>query len=257
MPTEPGPDHFLTQPHPDPMQRLSDRGPRYQETPDNPAELPAGAIAEPFNTVTAALFIGIVAFWVIRLRGRFRQYPFVTSMLPILLAGGIGGTLYHAKRTQVAYFLLDVIPIQILGLGAAAYLVVRLACNQGWVKIGLTMIGVCCASLVLGTAFFFAIPGNNPNLRVNLSYLSLALIVVVPIAIFLGRTRFAEFGWIVAGLGCFGIAWFCRLVDNAGVVDLPMGTHWLWHIFGAACTMCLFEYFYRIQDVACSTTENR
>ena len=48
------------------------------------------------------------------------------------------------------------------------------------------------------------------------------------------------------GLACFGHAWFFRLVDNAGVVNFPMGTHWLWHAYGAACTMFLFEYFYRV-----------
>lgn len=249
MPSEPGPDHGLVMPQPDPLKRLSDGGPRYQETPPDPSTLPPGTVAEPFNTVTAAFFILIVVAWVVRLRGRYSQYPFVSSMLPVLLAGGIGGTLYHALRTERAWFLLDVIPIQILGLAAAGYLVIRLSHDKGWVRVGLTMIGVCVASLALGTAFFFAIPGGNPNLRVNLSYLSLAIIVAAPLVWYLVRTRFAHGGWIVAGLGSFGIAWFCRLVDNTGLVDFPMGTHWLWHTFGAICTMCLFEYFYRIRNV--------
>ena len=54
--------------------------------------------------------------------GPVRQYPFLTACMPILLAGGIGGTLYHAFRTQRAYFLLDVIPISLLGLAGAIYL---------------------------------------------------------------------------------------------------------------------------------------
>ena len=48
------------------------------------------------------------------------------------------------------------------------------------------------------------------------------------------------------GLACFGHAWFFRLVDNVGLVNIPMGTHWLWHTYGAACTVFIFEYFYRL-----------
>ena len=36
--------------------------------------------------------------------------------LPLLLVGGIGGTLYHGLRSSKANFLLDVIPIYLLGL---------------------------------------------------------------------------------------------------------------------------------------------
>ena len=41
MPPEPEADHFLIQPQPDPRQRLTDGGPRYQETPLDPALLAA------------------------------------------------------------------------------------------------------------------------------------------------------------------------------------------------------------------------
>src|SRR5438874_6569856 len=154
MPPEPEADHFLIQLQPDPRQRLTDGGPRYQETPLDPALLAPGRVAEPYNTVTASLFILIVLVWAIRLRGRYRQFAFITGMLPILLAGGIGGTLYHAFRNEKAYFLLDVIPIQILGLAAAVFLTIRMGRESGWVKIGLTILGLLAASYVLGLTFF-------------------------------------------------------------------------------------------------------
>ena len=34
--------------------------------------------------------------------------------------------------------------------------------------------------------------------------------------------------------------------EGAGF-DLPMGTHWLWHTFGAITTQLVTEYFYRIE----------
>ena len=32
--------------------------------------------------------------------------------------------------------------------------------------------------------------------------------------------------------------------------DLPMGTHWRWHVFGAVTTQALYEYFYRLEGDA-------
>ena len=93
--------------------RGPDGGPIYTETP---AEIRANQpypklVAEPWNTATAFLFVVIVVFWVIRFRGRLKQYPFLAISLPILLVGGIGGTLYHGLRNWIGFFLMDVVPI--------------------------------------------------------------------------------------------------------------------------------------------------
>jgi len=84
--------------------RLPDGGPRYVETPPDPTAPGAPFVAEPWNTVTASFFILIALVWIWRLRGRFRDYPFVVCCMPILLAGGIGGTLYHGTRLPVHAF---------------------------------------------------------------------------------------------------------------------------------------------------------
>src|SRR5687768_9068553 len=106
--------------------QLQDKGPRYTETPPDPYAPDAPFIAEPWNAVTAAFFVVIAGWWLVRLRGRYRDYPFMMSCLPILLAGGIGGTLYHGLRTRQLYFYLDVVPIQLLALAGAVYLAIRL-----------------------------------------------------------------------------------------------------------------------------------
>src|SRR5947209_1228716 len=83
----------------------SDKGPIYVETNLN------RFIREPFNAVTALAFVVLVIVWLVRLRGRYRQHPFLMACLPILLAGGIGGTLYHGLRRWPAMLVLDVAPI--------------------------------------------------------------------------------------------------------------------------------------------------
>ena len=243
-----GPDHFFVTGGPiDGLNRLPDGGPRYQETPLDPYLSDAAAIAEPWNTVTAALFIVIVVYWLVTLGRRWKAYPFAMSCLPILLAGGIGGTLYHATRTQKAYFLLDVIPISLLGLAGSAYLTIRLSRSLGLVRVLLTAIGLLVVYLGVNGLLFSMIQSDNKNLRVNLSYASLAVVILAPIVVVLIRTKFRYGRWVLAALGCFALAWLCRLVDHTALSPLPMGTHWLWHLFGAVTTQIMIAYFVKLE----------
>ena len=111
---------------------LRDGGPPYAETPTDPYALDAPFPAEPWNALTAALFVVVAVLWVLRLRGRHREYPFLSCCLPILLAGGIGGMLYHATRASYAFFLLDVVPISLLGLAGSVFMAVRYWGGRGW-----------------------------------------------------------------------------------------------------------------------------
>ena len=237
----PEPDHLLAGGL---NQGLPDGGPRYKETPPDPA---AVQVAEPFNAITAAFFVLVVVFWIGRLWGRFKYYPFLTCCLPILLVGGVGGTLYHTFRTERIYLLLDVIPISLLGAAGSVYLTIRLGRHFGrWRVLGAS-VGLVLMYIFVNEVMFRTFRPSHPNLMLNLSYASLALILAIPVLVVLFWTRFRHVGWVVGAAISFAIAWFCRLVDNTPVVDLPMGTHWLWHVFGAVTTFAMTEYFYLIE----------
>ena len=213
--------------------RGPDGGPLYTETDLN------APIVEPWNTASAALFVLIAAWWMWRLRGRFSKYPFLTGCLPILLVGGIGGTVYHATRSAKAWFLMDVIPIAILAMAAAVYIWVRLR-PQLWLAL-------LAITLTLALQCLRFLQGLDRQWMINISYGSLAGLVLLPIGIALVRTRFRDAGWVGTALACFVIAWFCRIADAGRPEFFPMGTHWLWHTFGALATASLTEYFYRIE----------
>ena len=114
---------------PEPPIQGPNHGPIYTESPaELKAGLPfAGGVAEPWNTATAFLFVLIVVYWVARLRGRLRAYPFLVVTLPLLFVGGVGGTLYHGLRNWVGFFLMDVLPIYLLGP------IVSVCC---WIRLG-------------------------------------------------------------------------------------------------------------------------
>ncbi len=224
-------------------ERLPDGGPRYAETLlrlDG-----AWGVAEPFNAVTAALFIALAVFWAWRLCGRYRRYPFLALCTPILLAGGIGGTLFHATRASRIFFLMDVIPISVLALAGAGYLAVRLMGHRAWRWVFPAVGGYLACNILL----FQILRMTNLQWRVNLSYALLAGVLLASVVAALWRTQFRHAGWVVAGGISFTIAWFFRLVDQLMGLFLPMGSHWLWHIFGAVATHCVIEYFYRLEHV--------
>jgi hypothetical protein len=226
--------------------RMPDGGPRYTETPADPYAADAPPVAEPWNAATAALFIVIVGCWAWRLRGRYRQYPFLVCCMPILLAGGIGGTLYHATRLSRFYFLLDVIPISVLGIAGAVFMAIRYWGGRGWWFVP----GVALFYMGVNGLVFRAVRPANMQLAINLSYASLAVVILLPIVLVLFRTRFRHGGWVLAGLLSFMIAWFFRLVDQQIGPYLSMGSHWLWHTFGAVATALVIEYFYLVEGEA-------
>jgi hypothetical protein len=163
--------------------------------------------------------------------------------MPILLAGGIGGTLYHATRISRIYFLLDVIPISVLGLAGAVFMAIRYWGGRGWWFVP----AVALFYLTVNRLFFMAIMPANNQLAINLSYASLAVVVLIPIGLVLLRSRFRYGGWVVAGVISFAIAWFFRLFDRDIASELTMGSHWLWHTFGAITTALIIEYFYLVE----------
>ncbi len=227
--------------------RGADGGSVYAETPADPFAPDSPVPAEPFNAATAAVFVALAVYWAAVIGGRWRRFPFLTAAVPVLLAGGVGGTLYHAFRTRRAYFLLDVIPIQLLGLAASVYLTARLARDLGRARVVMTAAGLVAAFVAVNAVLFRNLPGEAGNLLVNLNYASLAAVILAPMLVVLVRTRFRHGSWVLVGVATFAVAWFCRLVDERGMTGLPMGTHWLWHLFGAASTQAVAAYLYRLE----------
>ncbi|AWM36888.1 Ceramidase [Gemmata obscuriglobus] len=226
--------------------RLPDWGPLYVETPANVYGPDAPPVAEPWNTVTASFFIWIAAAWLWRVRGRYREFPFLVCCMPILLAGGIGGTLFHGTRASPLFFLLDVVPISLLGLAGSAYMAYRfVGRRRAWVLVLILIFYAVCNRL-----FFAVIGPMNRQLSINLSYASLAVVVLVPVGLVLWRTRFRHGGWVVAGLTSFALAWFFRLYDQQSAGTFPMGSHWLWHTFGAVTTAAMVQFFYKVEGEA-------
>ena len=213
--------------------RGPDGGPLYTETHLDQW------IAEPWNAASALLFLAIAAFWIVRLRGRYRRHAFLTACLPILVVGGVGGTVYHAFRAHRIWLLLDWVPIVVLGLAVSVYLWSRLL-RRWWP--GLLIVP---AVFVFQRLNFALLP---IGVAINLSYSILAAIVAVPTVLVLRRNRFRHAVFPLAGAACFVAAILARAADARYPGLLPMGTHFLWHVFGAGAGQMMAEFLYRLGE---------
>jgi len=228
-------------PLPDPWHdNLRDGGPVYTETLHNWDTYEAGNwhVIEWCNAITALAFVVIVVVWLVRLRGQYRAHPFVLTGMAILLVGGIGGTIYHAFRKWPFFLAMDVVPIALLCAIASIYLWVRL--RPRWYYVAAAILAVVAVN---GGDYFVR---THRHLAIIINYLSLTALIVVPLIIVLVRTRFRHSNWIKLGVVCFGFAILFRFLDPI-LRQLPTGTHFIWHLGGAATTYCLTEYFYRIE----------
>jgi predicted membrane channel-forming protein YqfA (hemolysin III family) len=222
--------------------RMPDGGPIYVETLNHMNSQEKGLIWEPYNTATAMLFGVVAVYWLFKIRGREKNLFFKISM-PILLIGSLGGTLYHGLRASRWFLLMDVMPIAILLIGSVVYIITRLSGRAwfGWVLA----VGGFAATVGLGV--FMRRSGLAP-FGPSTAYLMLVVYVIIPYTIFLLRTGREAMPYLILAGMLFLMAFAFRSIDL--MVDLPMGTHFLWHTFGAFASASLITYLWRTRLLA-------
>lgn len=206
---------------------LSDGGQAYAET-----DL-SRVVVEPWNAVTAAIFVAVaLRQW--RRLGRIHEPSlFLRASALILLVGGVGGTLYHGFRVWRGFLVMDVLPILILIVAGS----VRLW-NEALRHPSKTAL-LFGTILGLGLPIFWLLDGER--IGTSLAYVLVAALLIIP-AVWLAAKERAREGWLVAlSIGAFAAAITFRVLDSERL--LPMGTHFLWHLLGALATWAVMEWF--------------
>lgn len=215
--------------------QATDGGPIYAETDFT------RFIREPWNMASAALFIVLAAWYAWRLYGHYHKHALLTISIPILLLGGIGGTLYHGLRTERIFLLMDFVPILILLFLCATYCWLQVLPKAWWLLVAFP-------PFLLLEWSIWEVGRLNPSLRsvvMNVSYLNLAITALVPIIWLQIKTRYRYGRRFVYALVCFLFALLFRFLDGAQPTLLPMGTHFLWHVLGAVATFFIMDYMLR------------
>ncbi|TWR27482.1 hypothetical protein FPZ43_13485 [Mucilaginibacter pallidiroseus] len=196
---------------------------------------------EPFNMISSALFLIPGIYWLFKLHGFSRQYTFLSIATWLLMIGCTGSTIYHGLRRWPVFIFMDWVPIAVLCLLASIYF---------WMKFA-SKIWVGMAAFVIFIALTFGIRRLLPNydiqLKVSLNYAVMVLMIVLPLMLLLWKIQWRNGALVLAAFIAFGLAIGFRVYDK--YTTLAIGTHFLWHTFGAVATSLMFVFIYRINGL--------
>jgi len=210
----------------------NDSGPIYKET--ILGRLPV----EPFNTMSNLIFLVIIIYFSIRVYKNAKQHMFLSFCIPILTVGFVGGTMFHGTRSHQIWLFMDWVPIMVLCMSAVFYFIFKLYRNR-WSRL-LAFI------LIFGISFAVRMLPIPAGIRISLGYVITAITVLLPIILYLIKTKGRNKELIILAFVFFAIAVSFRSADTFLVTDfLYMGTHWLWHLFGGISVFFLMLFVYR------------
>ena len=209
---------------------LRDGGQAYAET--NLSRL----IAEPWNFVTAFLFVVIAGYWLFKIKNEIPKFTFLFGMLILLLIGGFGGTIYHGFRWHRAFLMMDWMPVLLITFSSSVWFFMK-AWGKWWPPLILLLIYF----FIQGVLFNSAVPIQT---AINISYASMAAVVLFPVIWFLKKTKFRNARLVFVALVLFALALFFRWADM--FIWLPIGTHFLWHIFGLSAVHFMLRFLYAV-----------
>lgn len=214
------------------LQRLSvgDFGPIYTET--QLGRIPV----EPFNTYSNLAFLFIVCYFAFQTKLNFRKHPLIVITLPILLVGFVGGTIYHAFRSDRIWLVMDYMPIILLACIASIYFWSRVFSSY---IIGVVIGALSFLSLRL--VFWTMLP---IQIKISAGYLITAFSIIAPAAVYCLRSKLLHGRLILIAGVLFCVALGFRMVDPYSSPYVSIGTHFLWHFFGAASVFSLIKYIY-------------
>ena len=185
--------------------------------------------AEPFNAATnAAFLIAAAAAFLMWRRAGGRDYPALT-LIVVVVAVGLGSFTFHTVATRGAAFA-DVIPIAIFIYG---YLLLALRRFLHLSPVGAFAIVVAYAA-VAQTLPLLVAPGT---LNGSAGYLP-ALVAMIGVA--LGTSGAPRRGLAVAA-AIFTLSLALRTIDRAACAEIPLGTHFLWHLLNAGVLYLLLR----------------
>ena len=210
---------------------------------------PEGLIKQPWNTYSSLVFFIPVIYWLYKLKGQYKTYWVVTSILPLLFLNGLGSTLFHARNGGMAFMMLDVLP-PLLMLVFLTVFMWRQSVKSYWVA-GAVLLAFL--SLNFGNMAYHS-QINQMARGVNIFYLINGTMVATPILLWLAKRGWHGWQSIASAATLIGLALIFRTLDyptpNPFPEALPQGTHFLWHVTSALAVFPLGNFLMAVMQTS-------
>ena len=209
-----------------------DGGPLYAET-----DLTV-FISEPWNALSSLAIALPSIYWALKLKWDYRRYPFLFFLMPLLFLGGIGSMLYHAFRASRLLLWMDVFPTAVVTISVASYF---------WNKILPRKWQVASVMVPFVYLRFVLHDFVSDQLATNINYFITGFLIFFPAIFFLIRENLKHLKPAILSVIFLSISLLMRRVDYLVIEFLPMGSHFLWHIFSGVGAYYLATFLYLIQ----------
>ena len=196
-----------------------------------------GFPVDPWTTYSHILLLIVLIYWWKKVYGQFRKHAFLTFCLVLISLNFTGSFLYHSLRGPLIWILLDSLPIAILSVAVAVHFLVRI--KNLFLTVLIIAFPLVSAFIV---SLFSGLPAHdNPDI----GYFAMGLIFVLSLMTYLGKSQWKNWQLIAGATGSVIIAISFRVADTRwNFPFLPMGTHWLWHVFSTISGYLLLRYVY-------------
>ncbi|MEM6589383.1 MAG: ceramidase domain-containing protein [Pseudomonadota bacterium] len=191
--------------------------------------------AEPINALTNAAFLFAAALMAYRLRDD--QMPIAWGLVFILAGIGVGSFLFHT-HAQSWSALADV------GAIALFILLYLFAASRDYLGLSPLWAAVSVLAFFPYAALMTPVTAYVPLLGVSSSYLPVALLIAI-YGVILLRTHPATARGLLIGVGLLMVSITFRSLDEPLCTQVPIGTHFVWHILNAIMLGWMIEVYRR------------
>ncbi|MEW2917582.1 ceramidase domain-containing protein [Ruegeria sp. ANG10] len=191
--------------------------------------------AEPINAVTNAAFL--IAAFVMWRRVRGRGMPLAMALVVILATIGVGSFLFHT-HAQTWAAMADVVPILLY------ILVYIFAINRDVWRFRPMIAAVLMALFIPYAALTVPLFQLVPGLGGSAAYAPVPLLILI--YAFLLRNRVQDIAQGLAiGAVILIVSIAFRALDDPICAQVPLGTHFMWHILNAVMLGWMIEVYRR------------
>lgn len=227
---------------------LADGGSKYAETQID------SIIVEPWNAISSLVLLIPGLIWMFTTKEKLKENLFLCVCFGLLFLGGLGSIFFHAFRSSAVLLQMDVMPMLLLTLCISWYFWKKII-NKTWLLV-LVLASGLMARLTLPYMGLFSVHTCG-----NISYFIGGLVLFLPAILFTRSFGFRKSMYLFLSVLFFIFALSFRELDTVSISHLPMGTHFLWHIFTAIGGYFLAEFVIKIErsltaiPVVCESVE--
>ena len=189
--------------------------------------------AEPINAVTnAAFLVAALVMW-----RRTSGLPLARALCVVLALIGLGSYLFHT-HAQVWSAIADTSPI------AAFILLYVFAANRHFFHLPLWPALGATALFVPYVLVTYPVFSSLPFFEVSAGYWPVPLLIAIYAVLLRKRAPVTAQG-LAIGAGVLVVSLGFRSIDMAVCDNLPIGTHFLWHILNGVMLGWMIEVYRR------------